>query len=95
MKIIDLKKACELLDGCSAVIADENLLSYPAVKDLTGEPENIFLEISWTGADDVSQTLLFREGDNTEVKVTGASLFLREREADEIQVSLLAPWVVE
>ena len=95
MKTIDLKKACEFLEDCSTVIADENLLSYPAVKDLTGDPENIFLEIGWTDGDDETQTLRFREGDNAEVRVSGASFFLREREADEVQVSLLCPWVVE
>jgi hypothetical protein len=89
MKTVSLKKAYDLLEGCTAVIADANALAYPSLLDLTGESDNCFLEIRWVNEDDLSLVLRFREGDNAQVKISDSAMFLKDSLSEEIKVSLL------
>lgn len=95
LKTLSPKEATLLLESASAVIADDNILAYPVMSGVSGDPENIFLEIGWVDEDDFSRKLRFREGDNAEIKVAGSSIFIREMEADEIQITPLRPWSLE
>lgn len=95
LKMISPKEAHDLLEQSAAVIADDNLLCYPELQGVTGDPDHTFLKICWVDDEDFSRVLRFTEGDNKFIKVSGTSIFPREHEADEIQITPLRPWNLE
>lgn len=95
MKKIALERVHGLLAECRAAAIGDNALARPDLRSLTGNPENIFLELRWTDCDDITRSLKFREGENREVKASGSSVFLTERGGGETEVSLLKPWDLE
>lgn len=91
---ITLSKAHELLNDCAAVILDHTV-TYPALEDLTGERDNIFLRASWTDSDFQDYELKFEEGMNKEVEIVGTSMFLMDTTGEVQQISLLKNWDIE
>jgi len=76
VKTITLKEACQILDSASAVVIDDDVVTYPVVSELTGDDENEFLFLSWMDDGGSEYSLSFNEGLNREVKVSGSSIFL-------------------
>lgn len=96
MKKIPLHEALAILQNCSAVIVDDNALTYPSTDELTGDDDNEFLYLAW---DDGNQEFCatFTEGDNRMVKVAGSSMFLFDTDGDdeECQITILSPEMLE
>lgn len=66
MKIITLQEAYDILDHCSVVIVDGVTGIFPDLNDLTGEDDNVFLDLTDEGTD---LDLSFEEGQNQEVVI--------------------------
>lgn len=90
LKSISLATACVLLDDCSAVIVD-NVVTYPSLEDLDGDPKHEFLRLTWTDEEGNDFAVLFNEGQNANVKMSGSDILLVDAEGDETPVTLLAP----
>jgi hypothetical protein len=88
MKEITLKETYEILEDCSAVIVDDNALVYPSLNDLTGDLRNEFLYIGWD-SDGEEFGIQFLEGHNQVCSVSGSSLFLKDSEGEETQLTIL------
>jgi len=95
MKTIPLHKAFNWLVASSAVIWDDNFLSYLSTSQLTDDPENEFLYLSATDEEGNEFSVKFKQGNNETVKVCGNSMFLVDDEGDTIQLTLLDPINVE
>jgi hypothetical protein len=93
MKNIPLEEAYKILEDASAVIIDDNVLVYPALKELEFSDENEFMYLTWTDDEGQEYALKFAEGDNQQVKVSGSSIFLldtyAEAEEDAIQITII------
>ena len=87
---IPLSKAVELLQSCSAVIVDDNAVTYPSIRD----DEDEFLVISWE-TERGDNTLRFEEEENREVFVDKADMFLTDTFGDEIKLTLLQSWIFD
>lgn len=94
-KTISLKEAHQILEECSAVIADDNALTYPSLSDLEDDDSNEFLYISWTDDEGLTYSAKFQEGENQSVKISGSSMFLIDNEGDEMQITILEPKSLE
>lgn len=91
MKIITLKEAFEILENCSAIIIDDDVLIYPGLyEELTGEDDNEFMYLSWE-SEGMEYGIKFNEGLNKAVKVIGSFLFLIDTEGEERQITILEP----
>jgi hypothetical protein len=88
MKEITLKEAYEILEDASAVIIDDNVLVYPGLYDITGDLKNEFLYISWR-EDGEEYEVSFLEGHNQTCPVSGSSLFLKDSEGEDTQLTIL------
>jgi hypothetical protein len=88
MKEITLKEAYQILEDSSAVIIDDNVLVYPGLDDITGDLENEFLYINWEN-DGEEFEVRFLEGHNQTCTVSGSSLFLKDSEGEDTQISIL------
>jgi hypothetical protein len=92
MKTITLKEAFQILEDASAVIVNDYVLVYPALTDLEDSDENEFMYIAWDD-EGLGYDLKFCEGDNQEVKISGASMFLYDTDAnddtDHTQITIL------
>ena len=97
MKTITLQEAYYIISLASAVIIDGDALCYPSLWDLTGEPENQFLYLSWENDGDYN--LKFCESDNQQVKVDGSDIFLFDTDADDEQnvtkLTILVPQKID
>jgi hypothetical protein len=97
MKTITLEEAHKILQDCSAVIINDNVVIYPSINDLTGEDNNEFMFLGWEN-DGEDFALFFWEGLNKTVTISGSSMFLYEIE-DEIdsptQITILEPKKLE
>jgi hypothetical protein len=93
MKKIPLKQAYNRLRECSAVIVDNDVVTYPSLADLTGEKENEFLYVSWDDDAGFTYAVKFVEENNQEVKVTddGCLMLLVDNEGSKVQLTLLKP----
>jgi len=87
---ITLQEAHTILENCSAIVIDDNILLYPSLEDLTGEPENEFLYLSWNEEGEDFE-VKFLEKDNPKVTTSGCSLFLVDTEGNENQITILSP----
>jgi hypothetical protein len=97
MKTIALKEAFEILKECSAVIINDDILVYPSLDDVIDDDNNEFMQLAfadWEGDLD----LVFMEGNNKIVTISGSSMFLYEKN-DEIdnptQITILGPKNIE
>ena len=94
MKIIPLVEAVEILENASAIIISDTV-TYPASADLTGEPDNQFLYVSWVGDEGEDYAVKFEEGPNQNVKIVGSRVFLIDDEGDKHQITVLVPQNLE
>lgn len=89
-KKITLKTAYQILEDCSAVIIDDDVLIYPSLDDLTGEGDNQFLRLKWED-EGLEFHLRFEEEDNQEIIISGSSIVLKDTKGDEAQLTILVP----
>ena len=87
-----LEKVIAILKESGICIVEDNAVTFLSLY-LEGDPNNDedeFLYISWTQEDGEMNTK-FKRGNNKEVTVIGASLWLTDTEGDEIQLTPLFP----
>ena len=91
-KKIPLEKAYEILQDCSAVIVDDNVVTYPCLhgSKIENDVNNEFLTLSWDFEDN-EYKFVFNEDGNREVEVVGSSLFLIDIEGETTQLTILEP----
>jgi hypothetical protein len=94
MKEITLKEAYEILENASAIVVDDNVLVYPGLYDITGDLKNEFLYISWEN-DGEEFEIKFLEGHNQTCTIAGSSLFLKDSEGEDTQISILTTKTLE
>jgi len=90
MKKIPLRKAYDILQNCSAVVIDDNVLVYPALDEIEEDDANEFMYLSWS-YEDLEYDVKFEEGSNREVEVVGSSMFLIDIEGETTQLTILEP----
>jgi len=92
MKKITLKEAYNILEQASAVIINDDVVLYPSLQELEDDDTNDFLYFRWDDGG-LEYTLKFCEGDNQEVEISGASMFLYDTDAngdeDHTQITVL------
>lgn len=88
MKQISLVEAVQLLNDCSAVIVNDNVLTYPSVEDLNDDDDNEFLYLGWTD-DGLDYSMKVEEGNNRSVKIEDNQMILVDDEGDEFSLTLL------
>jgi hypothetical protein len=96
--IIPFEKAFKLLSDCSAVIVDDNALVYPSLDHDAKEGEDEFLYLSYTDDEGETFTYHFNKEDNENVEVVGNSMFLKDTDGEEgevTQLTLLIPQNLE
>lgn len=91
MKTLTLAEAWKLIDSCSAVIWDDDhrFVIYPDFVDLTGKPDDEWLFLGGEDDDGRAYSVKFTEGENANVRMDGADMFLTDTEGEEIKVTLL------
>lgn len=95
MKTITLKEAYSILEEASAVIIDDNALTYPSISEIEENDDNEFFYLSWEDEDGYIYDLVFREKDNKSIQISGSSMFLIDSEGEENQITILAPKNIE
>lgn len=95
MKTISLQKAHSILEYCSAIIIEDYVLVYPSLSDLTGEDDNQWLYISWSDDKGREFDVEFIEENNKDITISGSTLFLKDNEGEEFQVTILVPEILE
>ena len=91
MKTIPLYKAFALLQNCSAVVI-ENEVIHPSLENLNGEDHHEFLHLNWEDDEGYEFSADFHECSNYRVRYEGSSLWLTcTEEGQEVQITLLAP----
>lgn len=95
MKTITLEQACNLIEKSSALIInnDVNPVIYPSLWNNSDEDDEfMYLQYEYEFCE---YNLQFKASDNKEVKVSGSSLFLIDKDAknenDYTQITLLFP----
>lgn len=88
MKTIILQQAYSILKNCAGVITEDHIITYPILSDLTGEDNNQWLYLSWD-EDGLEYSRTFLEKENNNVKIAGSSMFLKDNEGEEIQLTIL------
>lgn len=89
-KQITLKDAYNILQDCSAVIIDDNVLVYPSLDEPSGDLRHEFLNLAWEQEGEDFE-VRFLEGNNQEVQVSGSSLFLVDSDGQDAQLTILEP----
>jgi hypothetical protein len=96
MKTITLHQAHILLQNASGIlISDTPDPLLPCYAELDGNDDNEFLYITWQNDDGEQYYLKFNEGMNTNIAISGSSMFLIDNEGDEVQITLLIPQILE
>jgi hypothetical protein len=91
VKKISLAKAFEFLKLCPAILVGEEVALNFHLKDLNGNPRNLFLHFY----DDEIGGASFVEENNQEVMIDNALMILQDNEGDEIKITLLGERNVE
>lgn len=88
MKTIPLKEAYEILQNCAAVIIDDHTVTLPYVEEPIDDEAHQFLSLRW---EEENQTyeVICEEGPNDNIQVAGSSMFLRDTNGEELQVTIL------
>ena len=91
MKTITLKEAHQILKQSSAVIIDNGIVLFSHVSDLVDDDLNEFLQYEWRDDEGLEYNLVFCEGDNQEVKVSGSFMYLIDTDngVEETQLTIL------
>jgi hypothetical protein len=90
VKTITLDQAYKILENAAAVIWDDNFLCYVSLSQLTDEPDNEWLRLHVTDDEGLEYSANFIQEGNETVRVEGSSMFLKDDNGDEVQVSVLA-----
>lgn len=95
MKTITLEEAYKLIESASAVIVDDNVVTYPSLYELTGNPDDEWLFMKWEDEDSYHEfTLSFSENCG-EIKFDGTNLWINDITGEENMITLLVPMKVE
>jgi hypothetical protein len=96
MKTISFAQAYKALEDCSAVIWGDNFLTYPGLHDEeSGTPEtDLFLELCTVDDTGEEYKSMFYRGPNQQVQTEGCSMFLRDDNGEDVQVTILGPQVI-
>lgn len=89
MYSITLEQAIHILRNATALVVDDDAISYPSLNVLNGDDENEFMYISWFGEKGGEYSTRFREGENRTVQISGSSMFLTDYEGVETQITIL------
>lgn len=96
MKTISLFEAHNLLSECSAVIINNDALTYPSLSDLEDDDANEFLIVSWLSDDSCEYTIIAQEGNNQTVIVQNdGSLTLVDDQGETFSCKLLVPMKID
>ena len=89
---ITLAKAVALLNECSAVIIDEDVLTYTGFVEETEEDTNEFLFLTWE-SEGLDYSIAFLEKDNQEVEldIETATLTMKDKDGEPCDLTLLYP----
>jgi hypothetical protein len=87
---VPLAEAMAIIESASAIVIDNGLDSviYPSISELTGDPENEFMYLSWDD-DGTEMSTRFKEENNREVTIAGASIFMEDAEGEELIITPL------
>jgi hypothetical protein len=89
MSSMDLEDALDVLDDCSALILDDDILMYPRIiKDLKNEDNQKIFCLQWTEGEDTFE-IVFVEEDNQSVGYSGSTMFLIDDNDQEVHLTLL------
>ena len=91
-KKILLQEAYAILQECSAVIVDNEIVTYPCLlgSGIENDENNEFLTLSWD-YEDCEYQVLFNEGDNPKVEVSDSSMRLRSTDNRIVELTILEP----
>lgn len=95
MKTLTLEQAHRLISECSACIVDGSELMYPSIAELTGEPDNEFLYLSWMDDDGREFAAICFEENNQTVEIRENKLVLHDDNDDEFTLTLLIPQKID
>ena len=97
---IRLDAAVALLEQCSAVIIDDDVLVYPSFEEeeLTcapnAETRTEFMRLKWEN-EGLEFELSFEVENNQDPTISGSSLFLKDSKGEDCQLTLLVPQDLE
>lgn len=99
MKTISLQEAFKLLDSCVGVLIDcpmdGHVFISPALDKPNGTPDNEFAAFFWTDSEGQDYRVVCHEETNATVTVTQTSMFLKDEDGEDFQVTLLQPMLLE
>lgn len=90
---ITLDQAYALLEKATAVVLPDNdmALVYPSTSQLTDEPDNEFLFLSWSDEKGYEFNVTCQQSNNEQVEWDGDCLIFKDDEGEDIQMRLLIP----
>lgn len=88
-----MEEAYDLLEQASAVIVDDNAVTYPTLDVFTGEPDNEWLFIKWEN--DEGQEFSVKFNERAAPKISGGKLVMVDHEGEETTITLLQVWRLE
>ena len=89
MSSMELEDALDVLENCSALILDDDILMYPRIiKDLKNEDNQKIFCLQWTEGEDTFE-IVFVEEDNQSVGYSGSTMFLIDDNDQEVHLTLL------
>lgn len=88
-RTITLSEAVAILKTASAVVVDDDAVTYAALSDLDGSDDNEFLQLAWTDSEGCDYSITCCEEGNSVISVSGASLFFVDEEGEQVQVTPL------
>lgn len=99
MKGIPLAEAFKLLKSCSGVLFDSpmdgKVLISPDFDELKGIPDNEFVAFFWTNSNGEDLRVVCHEETKATVQVQGTSMFLKDEDGEDFEVTLVQPMVLE
>lgn len=91
MMTIPLSQAVDILQCASAVIIDDEAVTFPSIDSLTGDADHEFLFIRWSNDDGYEFSERFTEGVNANIIVEGSQLCIRDDEGELVKITILVP----
>ena len=88
------REAYIILENCSVVVIDDDILVYPSISEFLEADSNTFLELAWDN-EGREFNLTFEKSNNCEVDIIGSSMFLINTEGETIQLTILNPTNIE
>ena len=86
---ISLQEAHDLILESSAIIINNDILLYPSLDSISGDPENEWLYLSWDdGYHEFALKFIEEEQD---IFFDGTTITMKDSEDDEVDLTLLVP----